>query len=535
MPAIAAQVFGPQTYTMDYNTAGERTMMSMNTTLAAGGKNIILAVYKSGNFSALQENHRIRIYKGTTLLYGSLIDQRFNGGGQSAKVYMIIAVDDNPTGNDSYTFREYIPVAESALGFIQTQGIVIKSDDAVWGYNAAPVSVASGATVTLTSISTSFPAGSKVAIVAVVYGSHTTSGHYLISAGNVRIKSGATVISSNQFAFGSDRTGEPGWVHLLCLDTPTTDMQTYSVEVYNNTGVSFNFAAEIVAFRVYDGAFLDTASVALTNGSQVTVGNLTTSLTGDVVTIGMAAAENTSNSDVTAFNANDVVLQLNNSTTGQISNLISWYLDRTGYHGRSGVLPLFRIDRGVTNPSYQIKMTARASGINGEAKILAFSLAVIQYVNVSDTISFTEAVSTAAQAFVTDTASLSDAARSDAEISVSDAISLTEEITNPKQVYAADSLSFTESIGPNELRALDAIAFTEAVGIEAHIGISDPISFTETASRTEPTRAVSDSITFSEVVSVQRNIQRLEAARRLTEAKRVISDRREFGVRRSSL
>jgi hypothetical protein len=196
---------------------------------------------------------------------------------------------------------------------------------------------------------------------------------------------------------------------------------------------------------------------------------------------------------------------------------------------------LARLDTGTANPSYQIKMTARIAGLNGEAKILAFSLVVIQYVNVSDTISFTEAVSTAVQTFATDTVPLSDAARSDAEISVSDTITFTEEITSPKQVYATDSVSFTESIGPNELTVSDVISFTEAVGIEAHISASDAISFTEAASRTEPIQAVSDSITFSEVVSVQRNIQRLGTARRLIVAKRVIADERESGVKRSSL
>jgi len=374
MPASAAQVFGPTTVTVDYSTTGEKTLLTMNTTLPAGGKNIILAVYKPDGSTSSQENHRIRIYKGTTLLYGSLIDQRFNNGGQRAKVYMIIAVDTNPTGNDTYTFTEFVPVAEATSATVHVQGIVIKSDDAVWGFNTATVAVANGATAILTSISTSFPAGSKVAIVAVVYGSHTTSGHYLIGAGNARIKAGATIVSSNQFAFGSDRTGEPGWTHLLYLDTPASATQTYSVEVYNNSGVGFNFAAEIVAFTVSDGAFLDTASVALSKGVQVTVGNLTTTLSGDVVAIGMAAAENTGTASVTAFNAGGVVLQLNNSTTGQIGNLTSWYLEATTFHGRSAVLPLLRLDSGVSNPSYQIKMTARTNGINGETKILAFVL-----------------------------------------------------------------------------------------------------------------------------------------------------------------
>ncbi|MEM2973432.1 MAG: hypothetical protein QXS50_04705, partial [Candidatus Caldarchaeum sp.] len=104
--------------------------------------------------------------------------------------------------------------------------------------------------------------------------------------------------------------------------------------------------------------------------------NLSTSLSGEVGVIALAAAENTSSSDVTAFNAGDVVLQQNNQATGQITNQRGWLLELTSFHGRSGVYALFRADTDVSNPSYQVKMTARASGINGEAKILAFTLAL---------------------------------------------------------------------------------------------------------------------------------------------------------------
>ncbi|MEM4211426.1 MAG: hypothetical protein QXS72_09415, partial [Candidatus Caldarchaeum sp.] len=151
---------------------------------------------------------------------------------------------------------------------------------------------------------------------------------------------------------------------------------SYSLQVYNNPTVTSQAWGEIVAFRVGDGAFLDTGSVALSNGSQVTVGDLSTTLSGEVGVIALAASENTAGSDVTGFNAGDVVLQLNNSATGQIANQRGVFFERTTYQGRSGILPLFRADTDVSSPSYQVKMTARASGLNGEAKILAFTLAL---------------------------------------------------------------------------------------------------------------------------------------------------------------
>jgi hypothetical protein len=91
-----------------------------------------------------------------------------------------------------------------------------------------------------------------------------------------------------------------------------------------------------------------------------------------VAVIALAAAERTATADGNTFVANAVVLQKDNSSTGQVSNLLTWYMYRNSVNARSGVLPLFRYDTGVTNPSYQIKMTANSGAPNGEAKILAF-------------------------------------------------------------------------------------------------------------------------------------------------------------------
>jgi hypothetical protein len=376
MPASAAQVFGPTTVDPGFTSTGEKTLLTMSTTLPAGGQNIIIVTMAKKSTNLVAAAGTYRIYKGTTLLYESRIsDEYLNYGGMRAKPVMLIAVDTSPAGNDTYYFKLNITAASSTTTFVHVQGIVIKVDTAVWGYNTTGVSIPPNATATVTSISTSFPANSKVAIVAVAYGQHDTMEAYVaISGGNIKLKRGTTVVSSNEFPCVSSKAVEPLWVSLAYLDTPSSSSQTYSIEVTNNSSFTFTFYAEIVAFTVADAAFLDTASVTLTSGSQVTVGNLSTSLIGSVVVIGLAAAVNTRSLDVIAFDAGGVVLQLNNLTTGQISNRVEWWIERVNYSGMSGILPLFRIDTNVTNPSYQIKMTALASGINGEAKILAFIL-----------------------------------------------------------------------------------------------------------------------------------------------------------------
>jgi hypothetical protein len=374
MPASAAQVFGPVTVDPGFTTTGEKTLLTMNTTLPAGGKNVIVATvlgfYTGTTFG------RFHIRKGATALY-SVIPICYIWGASSQGIpFTLIAVDNNPTGNDSYSFTVEITRAGTATGAVHVQAIVIKTDDASWVFNSTAISVASGATSTIISLSTTYPSGSKVLALAVVY-AYPPSGYNVINAGNIRLKLVTTVISSNEFAtsgYNDTSAAAPHFVVLGNIVSPTASTQTWSVEVYNNTTTSQNVFAVLVTFTVNDGATLDTSLVSLTNGVQVTVGNMSTTLTGDVATIGIAAAVNTGTASVTAFNANDVVLQINNSAATQVANARAWTFDVVNIVGFSGVLPLFRIDTGVTNPSYQIKMTARASGINGEAKILAFVL-----------------------------------------------------------------------------------------------------------------------------------------------------------------
>ena len=375
MPASAAQVFGPITIDPDFTTTGEKTLLTMNTTLPAGGKNVIIVSIMWNNVIDITAKGTLKIYKGSTLLYGSAMTAYLNYSGPRSYPAMLIAVDSDPNGNDSYSFVLSITTAGTTTGVVHVQGIVIKTDDAVWRYNTTAVSVVPGDIVTITSISTAFTAGSKVAIIATVYGGTPSTALINISGGSIKIKSGTTVISSNQSPLAAMSSDSLFWTNLIAFETTASSNQTYSVEFTNSSSpYVVNSFAEIVAFSISDGVFLDTDLVGLSNGVQVTVGNLSTTLTGNVVVIGLAAVENMKVSPATGFNAGDVVLQLNNSATGQMSNLVGWSIGRYSDVGRSGVLPLFRIDIGVTNPSYQIKMTARADKLYGEAKILAFVL-----------------------------------------------------------------------------------------------------------------------------------------------------------------
>ena len=282
-----------------------------------------------------------------------------------------------------------------------------------------------------------------------------------------------------------------------------------------------------MAFTVSDGAFLDTGSVSLTSGSQVTVGNLSTSLSGGVVAIAIAGAAYSSTVR-TGFNANDVVHQKDNSSAGQIANLVDWYFSDVAF---AGYLPMFRFDTSVTNPSYQVKMTARVTGLSGEAKIVAFSTVLVEEKTVTDSISLSDAASVSSSFVVSDSFSLTEAYSSEGHIPVSDYLTLTDVIESPKTVLVTDSISLTDAIGPNELKVSDSITLIEAVGILANIPAADSLSIADFAERAEPAREVADSIRLTDSVFIERNVQRIETSRRVLAPKRILPAERSTSAR----
>ncbi|MEM4154504.1 MAG: hypothetical protein QXW52_06795, partial [Candidatus Caldarchaeum sp.] len=320
----------------------------------------------------------LKIDSGGTALVQTGITARFNFGGMRAKHVLLFAYHSNAPANAQYTFIATVTTSGTGSSTLHVQGMVIflGSNQAFFS-TGLNTNIAAGATVTLATLNTNFPAGSKVAVLAFVQmGRASGSGHVFYQGNSFRILRGTTIVSQTQFSHGTYQATEPAQVSLAYFDASSEVNASYSLQVYNNLAVTSQAWGEIIAFPVSDGAFLDTGSVALSNGSQVTVGDLSTTLSGEVGVVALAESENTTGSDITAFNAGDVVLQLNNSATGQIANQRGMFLERTSYQGRSGILPLFRADTDVSSPSYQVKMTARASGLNGEAKILAFTLAL---------------------------------------------------------------------------------------------------------------------------------------------------------------
>ncbi|MEM0381413.1 MAG: hypothetical protein QW580_01930 [Nitrososphaerota archaeon] len=390
-------VVAPGTVTVDWSTTGVKTLLQITDNLSAGRKVVVFSAGYDGA-AALTPRGVLQIVKGGNTLVQEGITRITQNAAMRPKHVMLFAYDSVASGSDTYTFTVNVTTTATGTSTLHVQGMVILLDGPAFFTTGSNTNIAAGATVTLATVNTNYPAGSKVAVLAYVEMgvTATTTGHRLYAAGNIRILSSSTVVSQNQFQVGTNQNVQPALVSLVYLDSNSATNPSYSIEVYNSLGEASQAWGEIVAFKVVDGAFLDTGSVALTSGSQVTVGSLSTSLSGEVGVIGLASSERTATSDTaTAFNAGGVVLQINNDASTQVANQRVWAIQRTSYSGRSGTYALFRADDGVSNPSYQIKMTAAAASQNGEAKILAFVVSAVQtYVrNIAETVVIYDSVS----------------------------------------------------------------------------------------------------------------------------------------------
>ena len=373
MPASAAQVFGPLTVDPGFNSAGEKTLLMMNTTLPAGGKNVII-VFVGVNGSATNlARGTFRIKKGSTILYGDIHTIYLN----YSRSYAYIAVDVNPTGNDAYVATINITSVGSSAS-VHVQGVVIKADDVNWAYNNTAVNIAAGSTATVVSLTTNYPPNSKVVAIMILdgYRSDGSYDHTYIGGGSVRLKLGTTILTSNSYALGSYMVDLPGWWILVWGGIVTSAPQTWNIEVYNNStpAVPYGFFGAIVTFTVSDLAFLDSASSTLSNTSLTTVGDMATTLAGDVVVLAIPSGENTTSNAGLGFPIGYIVLQKDNSATTQIDNKVAQYLDSSSSWMRAQMYFLARVDTNTSNPRYQVKMRAGWSGIRGQVKILAFVL-----------------------------------------------------------------------------------------------------------------------------------------------------------------
>ncbi|MEM4407427.1 MAG: hypothetical protein QXI19_01645 [Candidatus Caldarchaeum sp.] len=407
----SAQVFSSSTVNLNTSSTGEKSVMTISTSLPSGNKNVIIVWIETGAASSSGAwTGKIRLYSGSTLLAESVQLITSGTAGQEGvdKYAYVFGVDNNPPANASYSVVINVTTTLSATTPIRVLAMVMKATYATRAISAGEASVSAGATATVVSTSPGFPAGKYGILAAYAERQSNTSGQTL-NAFNVAIFLDGTSVSSNQFNFYNRVSSQLVNNGALLAGVTVSGNNTFSLRVTNNKSITTYFVGELVVFDVADYVFVDPATSVAVNTTETTIYNLSTTLSGEVAVFAMLSLKNTSSSRI-LFAANSLKLQINNQSTIQETNAINKAVEASNNFYDMVVHLYMRVDSGVSSPSYQVKATAPSTGVYAEAKMLAFTLAAGQSFSyqLSETVSASDTVLKALVFIRSETVSASD-------------------------------------------------------------------------------------------------------------------------------
>lgn len=376
MPVSTAQIFSPGAVTFSGSTTGLKLLTTINTTLPAGASLIIIRTEPNTASAAVIWRLVVRKAGDTTNLPGSdVLYQAATTSDQELafKKFTDVFFDSAASANQGYDIYANVTTSGSTDVTVTLKVIILNSgsaSDFVTSFQATEVSVASGATATVNSIS--IGSGKWVVIALENYRQDTTTGATLDS-GNIRIKLGTTIVSSTDFPIYNRAVSHPtSHVGLIAGVAPASN-STVSLEVVNNTSRTLYFITSLVAFSVADYQSLDTSSVSV-GTIETTIGSLSVTLTGNYAVIGILTFNNGTASRLTT-SAN-----MKRGSTTVDSRAYGWVIEHSSNLLNTNSTTFMHTSN--TTATYTITAIGSVTGLNGEAKILAFSLPVI--VSVSD-------------------------------------------------------------------------------------------------------------------------------------------------------
>jgi len=217
-----------------------------------------------------------------------------------------------------------------------------------------------------------------IAAVQVLDTNGGGSGDRWILPGNLRIKRGATVLTSNEYTYdlmksGSAKSSQA--ILLLARDPGAPANPTYTVTTLAS-GTGVNGEAKILVLSAggtVQHALTDGTSVAI-GTSETAFGTVATSFpVGENVVIASNEYRNTGAGQVNIVASNSRIVQ---GGTSRASNAfdISLAPVTAGQAGNVNEGLLWRQYGGPSNPSYDSRAAASATGIEGETKIAAIHI-----------------------------------------------------------------------------------------------------------------------------------------------------------------
>ncbi|MER3407141.1 MAG: hypothetical protein C4278_01825, partial [Patescibacteria group bacterium] len=338
----------------------ETTIGSLATNLPAGD-NLIIVVFQ---FDATQaaavrtiSAGNLRLKRAGVTLASNEFLIRADGGtaGKKQVATMLVYRDAGAPANPTY---EVTAQADGAGSQGEVKILVINNPPASSFADGVSVQIGTAETTILTH-SPNLPAGDNI-VIAIFQADNNSNGGRTISAGNLKLKRGTQVLSSNQNAIvleiASGAIRSMGYM-LIARDVGAPANPTYTVTALASAA-GVNGEAKIIVLQGLNSEFLDTPNVSI-GTSETIIGTLNTTLpAGENVIIAGIDTINTVNA-VRTINADNIRLKTGGVT--QSSNQFNFEYGASGSSFRMrGFGLLWRHPSAPANVSYQV--TASASG-----------------------------------------------------------------------------------------------------------------------------------------------------------------------------
>jgi hypothetical protein len=363
--------------------SGQTTLATLPTTFPAGSNFVIAVVqFETSVITTLTQGSFWVRRVGSVPIMSNFYEVRLSTGIMAQRMsYVLMGIETFSVASPTYVVEVNGTLATGVTGEAKILAVAGVTGEQY----ISPLDVDVGtAETTLTTLSTSLPAGDNV-VLAVVETADTGNSNYGLSYIRLNDAAGGTMLAQNEYPtyYAQSAYSEYDQVHLIpYLDVGRGANPSYSVTAAESAGGSkMKGLAKIVAFSrgALSAAYSDGPSTSV-GTAETTVDTLSTTLAA-----GSEVAVIASQQFAAAVFATRVVpagllkLQQNDDAGTQTSNEYDLNIregDPTpmGGHGKGFAL-LDRFTSTPANPQYEVKATSSDVSLNVEAKILALAAA----------------------------------------------------------------------------------------------------------------------------------------------------------------
>ncbi len=355
----------------------ETSVAGLNTSLNAGD-NLIIVVVSLQNTGASRDIAAgdLRLKKGAVVLASNQSLIRVGGGAAPSgtvfprETQFLLYKDVGAGANPTY---DVTALASGAGVSAEVKMTVLNSVPASSFQDGGSVAVGTAETTILSHASTVL-AGDNVVLAAIQL-DNTANGTRSYNPGDLRLKKGAAVLASNQFAIDlarQNRVNRGTGVLLMARDPGAAANPTYTV-----TGIASNTnstaEAKIIVLNGVSSAFLDSGSVGV-GTTETVVGSLPTTFpAGENVVIAGNQYDNSAGALRTIAAGNE---RISFGGAPQASSQFAISLCTSGTAECDDFFSglLWHHTGASANPAYDVRALASGAGINAETKIMAIHI-----------------------------------------------------------------------------------------------------------------------------------------------------------------